>query len=127
MANKTYEELEALKEAFVDAWEITGPRVLVEVTRPKSELPESKLYIPDAVKTQDRHAMVTGVVRAMGNTCYNLASHTNPANGQRERWCEVGDTVMFGQYSGDRMLEEGCEFLYVLNDEDIRGRKRKEK
>jgi co-chaperonin GroES (HSP10) len=124
MTKKSHEELDALKEAFIASFDLTGPRILVEVARPKTDELSSILHIPDEVRKQDRHAMVTGKVRAMGGTCYNLASHTNPDTGKREKWCAVGDTVLFSQYAGSRILEEGCEFLYVMNDEDIQGRKR---
>lgn len=117
------ERKDILKEEFITSFEVRGPRILVEVDRPKSEKESSILLLEDTKKSE-RHGMVRGIVRGMGNTCYNLDSHTNPDTGSKEKWVSVGDVVWFSQYSGSRVLEEGCEFLYVLNDEDIWGRKR---
>lgn len=118
---KSPEELERLKQEFLASFTVKGPRILVEVEPPKLAKLSSVLHIPEEVLKQDRHAMVKGKVLQMGNTCYNLATHTNPDTGIKEKWCAVGDTIYFGQYAGSRILEEGCEFLYVLNDEDVIG------
>lgn len=115
------EQLIAAKEAFIDSIKVCGPRVLVEVDRAEIEekASESGLYIPQEVKDRERHSVVSGVVRGMGSTCYNLESHRNPQTGEFEKWVAVGDRVWFSQYAGSRFLGEGLEHLYMLNDEDI--------
>lgn len=119
MTNKA--ELESKKEAFIASIDVVGPRILVEVDRADIEekASESGLYIPKEVKDRERHSVVSGVVRGMGNTCYNLESHRSPQTGELEKWVQVGDRVWFSQYAGSRFLGEGLEHLYMLNDEDI--------
>lgn len=114
-------ELIDLKEEFIASKEVCGPRILIEVDAPEIEekANESKLYIPQEVKDRERHSVVSGIVRAMGNTCYNLESHRDPQTGEFKKWVQVGDRVWFSQYAGSRFIGKGLEFLYMLMDEDI--------
>jgi len=100
---------------------VCGPRLLIEVDPPEVEAKtrDSGLYIPQEVKDRERHSVVSGIVRGMGDTCYNLESHRNPESGKHEKWVQVGDRIWFSQYAGSRFIGEGLEFLYMLNDEDI--------
>ena len=55
-------------------------------------------------------AQINGRVIAMGNTCYH---------DQVEPWCAVGDTVIFGKYSGLFYPgEDGLKYR-IVNDLDI--------
>lgn len=83
------------------------------------------LVLPDEVETKSAGGIITsvgtsalreelaqvdGVVVAMGNTCYS---------DQPEAWCQVGDRVIFGKYSG--IIREGKDGkkYRVINDLDV--------
>ena len=55
-------------------------------------------------------AQINGRVIAMGNTCYH---------DQVEPWCAVGDTVIFGKYSGLFYQGDDEKKYRVVNDLDI--------
>ncbi len=61
----------------------------------------------------------------MGEQCYNLPSQRT-RDGKQLPWCKEGDQVFFGQYAGSRVLEHGCDDLIIINDEDIKPKKKKE-
>lgn len=98
----------------------TGPRILVKVkpTEMQEKTKSDLLYIPEEVVNQEARAAVEGTVMDMGAQCYNLPSQSLP-DGTKAPWCKVGDTVVFAQYAGSRILIDGFEGFVLLNDEDI--------
>ena len=99
---------------------VVGPRILVKVktSELKAKTKGGLLHIPDDVLKADQRAVVEGEVLAMGAQCYNLPSQALPT-GQKEPWCKVGDTVVFNQYAGSRVLVDGFDDHVLLNDEDV--------
>lgn len=55
-------------------------------------------------------AQINGKVIAMGNTCYH---------DQAEPWCRVGDTVIFGKYSGLFYTGDDDKKYRIVNDLDV--------
>ena len=55
-------------------------------------------------------AQINGIVVAMGNTCYH---------DQVEPWCKVGDTVIFGKYSGLFYTGDDEKKYRIVNDLDV--------
>lgn len=55
-------------------------------------------------------AQINGVVVALGNTCY----HDQP-----EAWCKLGDTIMFGKYSGLFYTGDDEKKYRIINDLDV--------
>jgi len=55
-------------------------------------------------------AQINGTVVAMGNTCYH---------DQVEPWCAVGDTVIFGKYSGLFYTGDDEKKYRIVNDLDV--------
>jgi co-chaperonin GroES (HSP10) len=87
-----------------------GHRVLV-LPKEVAEKTESGIYINVGTqKLREELAQVDGVVVAMGNTCYS---------DQPESWCKVGDTVIFGKYSGIFREGKDKKVYRVINDLDI--------
>jgi chaperonin GroES len=77
----------------------TFNKVLVQ----REEAPDKigSIIVPDSVR--DREKPLHGVVAAIGPDVYHI---------------EVGDTVVFGQYSGTNIKVDGNIYV-VLKDEDI--------
>ena len=85
------------------------------------------LVLPDVVETKTKSGIITttamqefreelaqvdGVVIEMGNTCFS---------DQPEPWCQIGDRVIFGKYSGIiREGQDGKKYR-IINDLDIVG------
>ena len=83
------------------------------------------LVLPDEVETKSAGGIITsvgvqalreelaqvdGVVVAMGNTCFS---------DQPEPWCQVGDRVIFGKYSGIMRGGKDGKKYRVINDLDV--------
>ena len=112
--------IDTRSEAFVAAFGARGPRILIRKAKTKYESPSAILAMPDEFMERESSASVKGTVLQMGEQCYNLASQQTP-DGKQVPWCAVGDTVYFGQYAGTRIMEEGCDDLVLIHDEDVLG------
>ena len=55
-------------------------------------------------------AQINGIIVAMGNTCYH---------DQVTPWCAVGDSVIFGKYSGLFYTGDDGVKYRIINDLDI--------
>lgn len=112
--------LDTRSEAFAASFRVRGPRVLIRKAKTKYESPSAILAMPDEFMERESSASVKGVVLQMGEQCFNLASQQT-TDGRQEPWCAVGDTVYFGQYAGTRILDDGCDDLVLIHDEDVLG------
>ena len=61
---------------------------------------------------REQMANTTGVVVAMGESCY--ANQVVP-------WCQVGDKVVYAKYAGLLYLGKDGEHYRMINDEEITG------
>jgi co-chaperonin GroES (HSP10) len=87
-----------------------GHRIVV-LPKEVEEKTESGIIINVGTqKLREELAQVDGVVVAMGNTCYS---------DQPEPWCKVGDTVIFGKYSGIFRKGNDDKMYRIVNDLDI--------
>ena len=83
------------------------------------------LVLPDEVETKtksgiitstgtqvmrDELAQVDGIVVAMGSTCFS---------DQPEAWCQVGDRIIFGKYSGLFRTGNDEKTYRIINDLDV--------
>lgn len=80
------------------------------------------ILIPEHVNERERAAAVVGTVLAMGPECYKDPKRF-PAG---EKWCKVGDQVIFSRYQGMRFkskdIESGDMVEYrMLSDDGIVG------
>ena len=88
----------------------SGHRILV-LPREVVEKTESGIILnTEGQREREQMSNTTGVVVAMGNTCYDDMA---------EPWCKVGDKVAFAKYSG--LLYTGRDGLKyrMFNDGDI--------
>ena len=68
------------------------------------------ILIPDWVKTRFADSVTKGLVVEIGPCAWEA---------WRQPWCEVGDTVVFGRYTGIVLTGiDGTEYR-LLNDADI--------
>lgn len=89
-----------------------GYKIKVELD-PISKFAEGSTLIekPVSVLDKEKHSRHVGTVVAIGE----FAFYDMPA-----RWVQVGDRVLFAQYSGQYMEEYGRDFRYI-NDKDLMG------
>ena len=95
--------------------DVVGWKVLV---RPVAIRRKTKggILLPDAVK--DDLAYLTTVGRVIG--CGPLAYRREDmlVNGQYVPWCQVGDYVCYGKFSGTKIVYKGVK-LVLLNDDHV--------
>lgn len=93
-----------------------GYRILIE---PLKAVEKSKGGIILATETQEAqgHLMYVGKVVAMGGDCYRHPKFNGIS------WCQVGDYVAHGRYSGQKIEvkdgEGGYTAYRLLNDDEV--------
>ena len=125
-------ESEPLKSAYVDAKERvldpslldksllerlpqpTGWRVLVMPYQGKAKT-ASGLYIPDEIRERESVATVVAYVMKLGPLAYKDPDKFGPGG---EPWCEEGQWVCIGRYSGSRFKIDGGE-VRIINDDEV--------
>ncbi len=92
----------------------TGWRVLVMPYQGKAKT-SSGLYIPDEVREREAVATVVAYVMKLGPLAYK-----DPAKfgEDSEPWCEEGQWVCIGRYSGSRFKIDGGE-VRIINDDEV--------
>jgi co-chaperonin GroES (HSP10) len=92
----------------------TGWRVLVMPYQGKAKT-ASGLYIPDEVRERESVATVVAYVMKLGPLAYKDPDKFGP---NPEPWCEEGQWVCIGRYSGSRFKIDGGE-VRIINDDEV--------
>jgi len=92
----------------------TGWRVLVMPYQGKAKT-ASGLYIPDEVRERESVATTVAYVMKVGPLAYKDPSKFGPDS---EPWCEEGQWVCIGRYSGSRFKIDGGE-VRIINDDEV--------
>ena len=92
----------------------TGWRVLVMPYQGKAKT-ASGLYIPDEVRERENVATVVAYVMKLGPLAYKDPSKLGADS---EPWCEEGQWVCIGRYSGSRFKIDGGE-VRIINDDEV--------
>lgn len=101
-----------------------GWRILIKPIEVQ-ERTEGGLYLPEETKKAQEYLRYVGQVVAMGDLCYRHEKFRGEGDDPRHvpaPWCEVGDYVAHGQYSGQEVLvktEDGVEKYRLVNDDEI--------
>ena len=92
----------------------TGWRILVMPYQGASKT-TGGLHIPDEVRDREAVATVVAYVLKLGPLAYDdpskFGTFTDP-------WCEEGDWVCIGRYSGSRFKIDGGE-VRIINDDEV--------
>jgi len=76
------------------------------------------IFLPEAVKEQERYAQMTGTLVALGENAWEEAAARSP-NFKRP---QPGDRVMIAKYGGILFKgDDGAEYR-IMNDEDVTAR-----
>lgn len=73
------------------------------------------IFLPDQVKEINKIAATVCKVIDMGPDCY-----LDPTRFPSGHWCQIGDYVLIGKFSGARFIYEKEEFR-LINDDQITG------
>lgn len=92
----------------------TGWRVLVMPFQGTAKT-QGGLYIPDEVRDREAVATVVAYVLKVGPLAYQDPAKFGP---DAQPWCEVGQWVCIGRYSGSRFKIDGGE-VRVINDDEV--------
>jgi len=92
----------------------TGWRVLVMPYQGKAKT-ASGLYIPDEVRERESVATVVAYVLKLGPLAYK---DPNKFGDNESPWCEEGQWVCIGRYSGSRFKIDGGE-VRIINDDEV--------
>jgi len=92
----------------------TGWRILVMPYQGKSKT-ASGLYIPDEVRERESVATVVSYVLRLGPLAYKDPDKFGP---EPTPWCEAGQWVCIGRYSGSRFKIDGGE-VRIINDDEV--------
>jgi len=92
----------------------TGWRVLVMPYQGKAKT-ASGLYIPDEVRERESVATVVAYVMKLGPLAYKDPAKFGPDS---KPWCEEGQWVCIGRYSGSRFKIDGGE-VRIINDDEV--------
>ena len=87
-----------------------GHRVLVLPDEVVTKTASGIITSTGIAEFREQLAQVDGVVVAMGNTCFA---------DQQEPWCQVGDRVVFGKYSGIMRDGKDGKKYRIINDLDV--------
>lgn len=78
-------------------------------------------FLPDSVKDQNKFAMQTGTLVAVGQMAWAEAKYDAHRFGLDVKFPRPGDRVRIGKYAGARIDgDDGRDYL-MMNDEDILG------
>lgn len=87
-----------------------GHRILIQ-PRDVAEKTESGIILAtDAGREREQMSNTTGIVAAMGDTCYE---------DMEVPWCKVGDKVAFAKYAGLLYVGKDGKKYRMVNDNDI--------
>jgi co-chaperonin GroES (HSP10) len=92
----------------------TGWRVLVMPYQGKAKT-SSGLYIPDEVRERESVATTVAYVMKLGPLAYKDPDKFGPGS---RPWCEEGQWVCIGRYSGSRFKIDGGE-VRIINDDEV--------
>ena len=92
----------------------TGWRVLVMPYQGKAKT-ASGLYIPDEVRERESVATTVAYVMKLGPLAYKDPDKFGPG---AQPWCEEGQWVCIGRYSGSRFKIDGGE-VRIINDDEV--------
>lgn len=94
---------------------VVGWKVLV---RPVAIRRKTKggIFLPDAVKDDLAYLTTVGRVVGVGPLAYRREDML--VNGVFAPWCDVGDYVCYGKFSGNKLVYKGVKFI-LLNDDAI--------
>ncbi len=92
----------------------TGWRLLVMPYQGKAKT-SSGLYIPDEVRERESIATVVAYVLKLGPLAYKDPNKFGP---DETPWCEEGQWVCIGRYSGSRFKIDGGE-VRIINDDEV--------
>jgi len=92
----------------------TGWRVLVMPYQGKAKT-ASGLYIPDEVRERESVATTVAYVMKLGPLAYK---DPDKFGSDCEPWCEEGQWVCIGRYSGSRFKIDGGE-VRIINDDEV--------
>jgi len=92
----------------------TGWRILVMPYQGKAKT-SSGLYIPDEVRERESVATVVAYVLKIGPLAYKDPNKFGP---EGSPWCEEGQWVCIGRYSGSRFKIDGGE-VRIINDDEV--------
>ena len=92
----------------------TGWRVLVMPYQGKAKT-ASGLYIPDEVRERESVATTVAYVMKLGPLAYK---DPDKFGVDCEPWCEEGQWVCIGRYSGSRFKIDGGE-VRIINDDEV--------
>jgi co-chaperonin GroES (HSP10) len=89
-----------------------GHRILIKPQEVKEVSTGGIIIATEVTKEREQMGNTTGIVIAMGDTCYDDVPTP---------WCKVGDKVIFAKYAG--LLYRGKDGLHyrMINDKDITG------
>jgi len=87
-----------------------GHRVLVLPDDVEEKTASGIVVTTGMSKLREELAQVDGIVIDLGNTCYS---------DQPEAWCQIGDKVVFGKYSGIIRKGKDGKTYRVINDLDV--------
>lgn len=98
-----------------------GYRMAVEPIEVE-ETTQSGIVLAATTMEAKEHVCTVGRVVNMGPLCYTHDKFADP-RGNRTRWCEVGDYVLYNPYSGSsvpvRRNDGGIKNIRVMNDDEI--------
>ena len=92
----------------------TGWRILVMPYQGKATT-KSGLHIPDEIRERESVATVVAYVMKLGPLAYKDPDKFGP---DATPWCEEGQWVCIGRYSGSRFKIEGGE-VRIINDDEV--------
>ena len=89
-----------------------GYKILIALPKVE-EKTEGGIIRPDSLRQREQTASICGYVLKMGGDCYN-----DPGKFPSGPYCQEGDWVIFGAYSGTRLKIHGQEFR-IINDDTV--------
>jgi len=92
----------------------TGWRVLVMPYQGKA-VTKSGLHIPDEIRERESVATVVAYVMRLGPLAYKDPDKFGP---DAKPWCDEGQWVCIGRYSGSRFRIDGGE-VRIINDDEV--------
>lgn len=87
-----------------------GHRVLILPEQIEEKTEAGIILHTSSQKSREEMAQINGIVIELGNTCYN---------DQQFPWCDVGDKVIFGKYSGLIYDGQDGKKYRIINDLDV--------
>lgn len=95
--------------------DVVGHYMLVAL--PEKVEKKGNIFIPDAVAETERAATVIGHIIKQGPGCYVGVFPNGLERFPSGPWCKPGDYVVFGRYTGHRILIGGVEFRILADDQ----------